>query len=1094
MCERKGERGRTALESAPARGGSACAGLPRARNAHQRPFSNLLSLSIPRGPPPPPSRRRRRPPPLGPAATPAAAAAAASLRRANPGDHPPAGHCLRRLDASGLLSAPALCGVCFTPVDGPPGGGAAAPPPHCRPPTTRRWRRPRGAACCDVCGVAVHEGGCARRLPADCRPVATGGGGGAGGGAAAGGPAPAPRPGSADGGGVAGAAAAAAPPASPGTAPAARAAGPPPAAAHHWRAAATVVALADADAALERGPSTPDAVWESVIGPGVAGPAGGLGSTHGRAGGGEGGPPALLPGHPGAPPPLPACLYCRTPTDAGTEPVWACTWCGEACHPACHAAAAAALEEAEGGGRAASASLPSTPAPPPCPPAGLSALVALRRRGASPAPAAARPLSPALRAASPAPTATVGLGSGGGGGKDEAAAQPPPPPPPLPPPAWLAASTHATLSRAAACALGRPAYASLVLPPSAVSPAPGHPSWAARARVWVAAAARRASAGGDGGASAAEAGGSPARRPRPAPVHADEGHASPGLLAGDSDEGGGGPGAVSQRLVSPSPGPPPLALVGGAAPRPAAPLPPRAAPAPARPKPPPAPPRSPWSSVTIDPASLPPTCTPLLVVLNTASGPQLGRALRRAFLRRLNPLQVCEVPRHAPDAALASLGRLPRARILAVGGDGTVGWVLGVLDRLGAEAGAEAAAAVAAGRPPPPPWVAPPVAILPLGTGNDLARTLGWGGGLGCVRAAGLDALLADVAGAALTLVDRWGVGVREGGAAAAAAAAAARKGDHLPPPPCTGAGAGAGAGAAAASAPPTPLPAPPPPPAPPLTAKPMTNYVGFGVDAKVALDFHAARAAYPAWFTSQVGNKLWYTGLGGVEALARAGGRGLPDRLALTCDGAPVPLPPGTEGVLLLNIPSYMGGVDLWGSGVEEVAGGAGSGGGGGGPPGGGAPAPPSSALLHDPAQPPQPPHPRHAPPSFGDGRLEVVAVYGSWHLGQLQVGLARAVRLTQCSSARVVVAPGGRGTGLPPDLAVQVDGEPWLAAAPAVFEVSQAGSARMLRRLDPAGPLARLAGGVADALAAAAARGVITPAQREALATEIAARMHRV
>jgi len=94
------------------------------------------------------------------------------------------------------------------------------------------------------------------------------------------------------------------------------------------------------------------------------------------------------------------------------------------------------------------------------------------------------------------------------------------------------------------------------------------------------------------------------------------------------------------------------------------------------------------------------------------------------------------------------------------------------------------------------------------------------------------------------------------------------------------------------------------------------------------------------------------------------------------------------------------------------------------------------------------------------------------------------------------VVVAGGGRkcGAGLPPDLAVQVDGEPWLAAAPAVFDIAAAGSARMLRRLDPSGPLARLAGGVADALAAAAARGVITPAQREALATEIAARMHRV
>ena len=34
----------------------------------------------------------------------------------------------------------------------------------------------------------------------------------------------------------------------------------------------------------------------------------------------------------------------------------------------------------------------------------------------------------------------------------------------------------------------------------------------------------------------------------------------------------------------------------------------------------------------------------------------------------------------------------------------------------------------------------------------------------------------------------------------------------------------------------------------------------------------------------------------------------------------------------------------------------------------------------------------------------LQVVGVYGSWHLGQLQVGLSRAKRLCQCSRARII------------------------------------------------------------------------------------------
>lgn len=61
----------------------------------------------------------------------------------------------------------------------------------------------------------------------------------------------------------------------------------------------------------------------------------------------------------------------------------------------------------------------------------------------------------------------------------------------------------------------------------------------------------------------------------------------------------------------------------------------------------------------------------------------------------------------------------------AAGGDGTVAWVLQALDEVLKE---EAFAGV-----PPPP-----TAVVPLGTGNDLARVLGWaaagGWGLESVR------------------------------------------------------------------------------------------------------------------------------------------------------------------------------------------------------------------------------------------------------------------------------------------------------------------------------------------------------------------------
>ena len=63
------------------------------------------------------------------------------------------------------------------------------------------------------------------------------------------------------------------------------------------------------------------------------------------------------------------------------------------------------------------------------------------------------------------------------------------------------------------------------------------------------------------------------------------------------------------------------------------------------------------------------------------------------------------------------------------------------------------------------------------------------------------------------------------------------------------------------------------------VSRKAMNNYLGIGVDAKAALEFHALRDSYPTWFCSQVGNKLWYTGFGAKDILGHTS-RGLARKL----------------------------------------------------------------------------------------------------------------------------------------------------------------------------------------------------------------------
>ena len=84
--------------------------------------------------------------------------------------------------------------------------------------------------------------------------------------------------------------------------------------------------------------------------------------------------------------------------------------------------------------------------------------------------------------------------------------------------------------------------------------------------------------------------------------------------------------------------------------------------------------------------------------------------------------------------------KVEKYKILVCGGDGTIGWVLQCLDNVGQDSLCSN----------------PPCAIVPLGTGNDLARVLRWGPGY--TGAEDPLSILRDVIEAEEIRLDRWTV------------------------------------------------------------------------------------------------------------------------------------------------------------------------------------------------------------------------------------------------------------------------------------------------------------------------------------------------
>ncbi|VFQ82565.1 unnamed protein product [Cuscuta campestris] len=397
----------------------------------------------------------------------------------------------------------------------------------------------------------------------------------------------------------------------------------------------------------------------------------------------------------------------------------------------------------------------------------------------------------------------------------------------------------------------------------------------------------------------------------------------------------------------------------------------------------------------------PPPC-PVIVFINSRSGGQLGDELLLTYRRLLNKHQVYDLGESAPDKVLHQLySNLEkhkrngdkmcfeiekRLRIIVAGGDGTAGWLLGAVSDLKLAC-------------------PPPIATVPLGTGNNLSFSFGWGKKNPGTDCSSVKDFLAQVRNAKEMKVDSWHIFMRM----------RAPSGGSCDPIPL--------------------LELPPSLHSFKRVSQTDTlnedgyhtfrgafwNYFSMGMDAQVSYAFHSERKLRPENFKNQLVNQTTYAKLGCTQGwfwacLTHPSSKNIAQLskvkiLKKTGDWIDLDIPTSIRSIVCLNLPSFSGGLNPWGS--------------------------PNKKKLHE----------RDLTrPYVDDGLIEVVGFRDAWHGLVLLARNGHGRRLAQAHGIRFEFHKGAADHTF-----MRIDGEPWKQPLPldgdsVVVEISHFGQVTML------------------------------------------------